>query len=205
MSNTDRTWSGRVFIATSVDGFISDLDGNLEWLTDPPAEPRHVSAHEGDDAPPDWDGFTANVSHLVMGRGTYEKVMTFGFWPYDKFRVIVISTQLRPGDDERVIVVDSVERACDLLAEENASTAYLDGGQVITEFLKRGLIDELTISRAPVILGSGLPLFHSLPAQTRLIHLGTSTTDSGMTNTRYRVANSLSSEAREASGDAERG
>ncbi|MBW8173421.1 dihydrofolate reductase family protein [Ornithinimicrobium sp. Arc0846-15] len=187
MSQSDRTWSGQVFIATSVDGFIADLDGNLGWLTDPPVEPRHVVAHEGGDAPPDWDDFTANVSHLVMGRGTYEKVLTFGFWPYAKFRVIVMSTQLTPGEDERVTIVDSVERACELLTEEDASIAYLDGGQVITEFLKRGLVDELTISRAPVILGSGLPLFHTLPAQTRLIHLGTSTTDSGMTNTRYRV------------------
>jgi len=63
----------------------------------------------------------------------------------------------------------------------------VDGGQVVTAFLAAELIKELTISRAPVILGAGLPLFHALPHPVRLAHLGTSTTESGMTNTRYRV------------------
>ena len=188
MRTKQRHWAGLVFIATSVDGYIAQPDGDLDWLTDSPAESRHVPAQEGEHAPPDYDAFTAQVTHLVMGRGTYEKVLTFDPWPYARFRVVVISTTLTPGHDEHVHVVASVDEACVLLDQEQATKVYVDGGQIVTEFLTRGLIDELTISRAPVILGAGLPLFHTLATEIRLIHLGTSTTDSGMTSTRYRVA-----------------
>lgn len=188
MSTTHRDWTGLVFIATSVDGYIAEPNGDLDWLTDPPSEPCHVAAHVGEDAPPDYEAFTSQVTHLVMGRGTYEKVLTFDPWPYARFRVVVISTTLTPGRDERVHIAASIDDACDILNHEQATQVYIDGGQIVTEFLARGLIDELTISRAPVILGAGLPLFHRLPTQTRLIHLGTSTTDSGMTSTRYGLA-----------------
>ena len=66
-----RTWKGAVFIAASVDGYIALPDGDLAWLTDPPPEPRHVPAWSGEDAPQGYEDFTAGVSHLVMGRGTY--------------------------------------------------------------------------------------------------------------------------------------
>ncbi len=188
MTTDPRGWSGHVFIATSVDGYLARPDGDLDWLTDPPAEEGHAPAHEGEDAPPDYDAFTAQVSHLVMGRGTYEKVLTFDPWPYDRFRVVVLSTRLARGRDDRVTVVASVGEACAVLAEEGAISVYVDGGQIVSAFLAQGLVDELTIARAPVLLGQGLPLFHALPTETRLIHLGTSTTDSGMTSTRYQVA-----------------
>jgi len=188
MRTKQREWTGLVFIATSVDGYIARADGDLDWLTDPPAEPRHVPAYGDQNAPPDYDAFTSQVTHLVMGRGTYEKVLTFDPWPYARFRVVVISTSLDAGHDDRFDVVPSIDEACAILDQERATQVYIDGGQIVTEFLTAGLIDELTISRAPVILGAGLPLFHTLPTETRLIHLGTSTTASGMTNTRYRVA-----------------
>lgn len=188
MTVRKRDWTGLVFIATSADGYISRIDGDLEWLTDPPPEQRHVLAYQGGDAPADYNAFTAGITHLVMGRGTYEKVLTFDSWPYDRFQVIVISTTLNPGHDGTVRVVASIDDACMVLDKENATSVYVDGGQIVSKFLERGLIDELTITRAPVILGAGLPLFHSMPLETRLIHLGTSTTDSGMTSTRYRIA-----------------
>lgn len=188
MTTEPRRWIGRVFIATSVDGYIAQPDGDLAWLTDPPAEQRHVSAHHGQDAPPDYDAFTSRISHLVMGRGTYEKVLTFDPWPFERFSVVVISTTLVHGEDNRIAVVSSIDEACALLDRQSATEVYVDGGQIVSAFLARGLIDELTITRAPVLLGQGLPLFHALPHETRLIHCGTSTTTSGMTSTRYRIA-----------------
>lgn len=185
--STRRTWTGSVFIATSVDGYIALPDGDLDWLTDPPAETGHVAAHRGQDAPAGYEDFTADVTHLVMGRGTYEKVITFDQWPYERFRTVVLSTTLAPDADEWITVATSLEQAVALLDIEQAGKVYLDGGQVVTAFLAAELIGELTISRAPVILGAGLPLFHALPHPVRLAHLGTSTTESGMTNTRYRV------------------
>ncbi len=188
-----RSWKGAVFIAASVDGFIAALDGDLDWLTDPPAEPRHVPARSGDDAPQGYEDFTAGVSHLVMGRGTYEKVITFGFWPYEKLRVLVLSTTLPDDVDARITVVRSVTEARRLLDQEAVSGVYVDGGRVLTDFLRHDLVDELTIARAPVLLGRGLPLFHDLPREVRLIHLGTATSETGMTSTRYAVVRQAAS------------
>jgi dihydrofolate reductase len=180
-----RTWTGAVFIAASVDGFIAKPDGDLDWLTDPPAEGRHVPGVSGADAPPGYDAFTRGMSHLVMGRGTYDKVLTFGSWPYEPLRVIVLSTTLPVGSDDRVTVVRTVEEAHDHLDRDGATGVYVDGGQVLSSFLRAGLVDELTITRAPVLLGGGLPLFHALPHEIRLVHQGTATYDDGMTSTRY--------------------
>lgn len=185
---SQRTWTGHVFIATSVDGFIAERDGGLDWLTDPPAEPRHVTAHRGGDAPADYDEFSATVSHLVMGRGTYEKVLTFDRWPYDRFTTLVVSTTLPPSSDGRVTVLRSLAEVCSRLEDDGATAVYVDGGRVVSDFLAAGLIDELIITRAPVLLGDGLPLFHALPHQIRLLHRGTSTSEAGMISTRYRVA-----------------
>ena len=188
MTTETRQWSGQVFIATSLDGYIADPAGGLDWLTDPPPEPRHAPPHVGPDAPPGYEDFTGDVTHLVMGRGTYEKVLTFDPWPYERFRVIVLSTRLVDGNDPRVQIAKSIDDTCAPLDQQGATKVYLDGGQIITQFLTRDLIDELTITRAPVLLGRGLPLFGNLSAQIRLIHLGTSTNDIGMTSTRYRIA-----------------
>ncbi len=185
--STTRTWSAHVFIATSVDGYIARPDGALDWLTDPPTQDGHVPAYAGSDAPPDYEAFTTDVTHLVMGRATYETVATFEPWPYAAFSTIVLSTTLSASADERITVVSSIEQAVALLNAESAGKVYLDGGQVITAFLAAGLIEELTIARAPVILGAGLPLFGALPHPVALVHLGTSTTATGMTSTRYRI------------------
>lgn len=181
-----RTWTLAVFIAASVDGYIALPD--LDWLTDPPAEAQHVPAQPGEHPPADYNEFTAGVSHLVMGRGTYDKVLTFGFWPYEKFRVLVLSTTLPTGDDPRITATRSIAEARQLLDDDAATGVYVDGGQVLTDFLRHGLIDEITITRAPVILGRGLPLFHDLPHQIRLVHRGTASLGAGMVSTRYRVA-----------------
>jgi len=122
-----------------------------------------------------------------MGRGTYDKVTTFDPWPYERFRTVVLSTTLAPDADGRITVVSSLEQA--VAQRDGQQGPHVDpgGAQVVTAFLAAGLIKELTISRAPVILGAGLPLLHALPHPVCLAHLGTSTTDTGMTNTRYRV------------------
>lgn len=182
-----RTWAGKVFIATSLDGLISRADGDISWLTDPPPNADHVPGEPGRHPPLGYDEFIAGVDHLVMGRGTYEKVLTFGFWPYDKLKVLVLSTTLSRGTDSNVTVVGSLEEATTRLAASGASGVYVDGGQVIQSFLTHDLIDELTISTAPVLIGRGLPLFGTLDHDIRLTHEGTSTSGSGMTSSRYSV------------------
>jgi dihydrofolate reductase len=181
-----RTWTGKVFIATSLDGYIARADGDIEWLTDPPADESHVAPPTPPPSGFDYDSHMSTVDHLVMGRGTYEKVLTFGEWPFPDHRVLVLSTTLRT-DDGRITIVRSTEDAVADLNRNNAKGVYVDGGQVIADFLRRGLIDELTLTRAPVLLGSGLPLFGRIDGDIRLTHLGTTTVGSGMTTSRYRI------------------
>lgn len=181
-----RTWSGRVFIATSLDGYIAREDGDIAWLTDPPADEGHAAPVAGDPAPPTYDTFVRDIDHIVIGRGTYEKVLTFDPWPYADFRVIVLSATMPADSDPRVVVARDVDEAVALLDDGGATGVYVDGGQVIQAFLERDLLDELTISVAPVILGGGLPLFGRLSRTVRLTHLGTSS-EGGMTSSRYAV------------------
>ena len=181
-----RTWRGYVFIAASLDGYIARHGGDIEWLTDPPPNPGHASGYDGPNPPPDYQAFMDAVDHLVMGRGTYEKILTFESWPYQR-PVIVLSTTLPADQDERITVTRSIGRTLQLLAQRGSRGVYVDGGQVIQAFLRHDLIDEITLARAPVLLGGGLPLFGPLEHDVRLTHTGTLTTDSGMTSSHYII------------------
>ena len=186
---TSHSWQGRVFIAASTDGYIARRDGDLEWLTDPRQilDHPHAPAHDGPTPPAAYEEFMAGIDHLVMGRGTYEKVRTFQSWPYAEKHVIVLGSTMRVGVDDRVSVATSVAQVLDLLEGRGARQVYVDGGLVIQEFLRRGLIDDMIITTAPVLLGEGIPLFGALGADVHLQHLGTSYGDSGMTSSHYRV------------------
>lgn len=181
----ERTWRGRVFIATSLDGFIARHDSDLDWLTDPPAKPVHAVVHS-DTRVVDYDTFMAETDHLVMGRGTYDKVLTFGQWPYSQQQVVVLSTTL-PATDPRVTVTASMDETVALLSRRSAVNVYVDGGTVIQAFLRADLIDELTISQAPVLLGSGISLFGALQHDVRLQLTASNANDAGMTQATYLV------------------
>lgn len=180
-----RTWRGRVFIGVSLDGFIARRDGDIGWLTDPPEGIGHAAV--ASDAPAlEWDTFYPGVDHLVMGRGTYEKVLTFGFWPYEDVRTLVLSTTLET-DDPRMTIVRSVEEAAAALTAAGARSVYVDGGATIRGFLRADLVDEVTLSLAPVLLGDGLPLFGDVGRDVRLRLLGSHATGSGMVAATYEV------------------
>lgn len=190
-----RSWVGRVFIATSLDGYIARRNGDISWLTDPPAGSRHVDPDATAPAQFGFEAHMASVDHIVMGRGTYEKILTFDSWPYPQHPVIVVSSTL--PDDDRVTVVHSIDAAVAELDRRGAKGVYVDGGIVIREFLRRGMIDELTITTAPVLLGDGIPLFGSaggectgggrLGGDVRLTHLGSASIGSGMVTSRYAI------------------
>ncbi len=182
-----RGWQVKVFIATSVDGYIARADGDIAWLTDPPPIDGHAKPPADSPVIPGYEEHLASVDHLVMGRGTYEKVLTFGFWPYPQQHVIVLSRTL-VTDDSRITVAACTEQALTLLAERGSTAVYVDGGKVIQDWLRRGLIDDIVLARAPVLLGGGIPLFGLLDTDVHLIHLATTFNDAGMTSSHYRVA-----------------
>lgn len=179
-----RSWIGRVFIAASLDGFIARPGGDIAWLTDPGPGAEH---HHPNSSRPavEWQQFFPEIDHLVMGRGTYEKVLTFTEWPFASKQVLVLSTTLGT-DDDRITVCRNLEEARTIL-DASARQVYVDGGAVIRSFLRRDLIDEITITWAPVLIGSGLPLFGDLDHDIGLTLLASHTSAPGLVHATYRV------------------
>lgn len=179
------TFTGSVFLGMSVDGFIARLDHDLSWLTG------------GEDAggPPD-DGaggdfgfgeFVSSIDALVMGRSTYEVIAPMAEWPYQGRPVHVLSTTLEPGADDRITVHRSFDEAVQALTAAGYRRVYVDGGRTVHRFLAEGLIGDLTLSRVPVLIGTGHTPFGELPADIRLEHVRTRSFAGGMVQSTYRV------------------
>lgn len=171
-----------VFIATSLDGYIARKNGALDWL------PGSDGASVEDTGYPE---FFASVDTLVMGRNTYELVLTFGEWPYQGRRVFVLSSRYSKKPQPLVngavgTSVSPVELAMQL-EQFGAKHVYVDGGKTIQGFLRAGLIDEITITRVPVLLGEGIPLCGAQEQDIKLLHQSTRTFASGMVQSKYKV------------------
>jgi dihydrofolate reductase len=179
-----RGWTGRVFIGASLDGFIARPDGAIDWLTDPPADGRCHARITSSAEVAGWETFFPSVDHVAMGRGTYEKVLTFDTWPYEGKRVIVMSTALAANDD-RITIARTLDDAVRELAR--ADQVYVDGGKVIQAFLRADLIDEITIGWAPTLIGTGRPLFGLLESDITLSVLASNASAGGMVHATYRV------------------
>ena len=168
-----------VFIATSLDGYIARLDGGLDWLP------------EGGGEPHGYDEFMATVDALVIGRNTFETVLSFPAWPYGKTRVIVLSHTLKelgaPKGAICELMAGTSQEVVDRLATRGLGHLYIDGGLTIQGFLRAGLIQRFVITRIPVLLGSGIPLFGSVPSDIRFEHVATRSFQSGMVQSEYRV------------------
>src|ERR1700683_2181873 len=169
-----------VFVGTSLDGFIARSNGDLDFL--PP----------GGGEPHGYDEFIASVDAIVIGRNTFETVLTLGPWPYGDKRVVILSS--RPIDLSAAgggIVEQMAGPPAQIvsrLAASGANHAYIDGGITIQRFLRAGLIQRLIITRVPVLIGDGIPLFGALPCDLRLIHVATQHYPSGLVKSEYRVA-----------------
>jgi dihydrofolate reductase len=169
-----------VFVGTSVDGFIARPNGALDFL--PP----------GGGEPHGYDEFIASVDALVIGRNTFEIVLAFPEWPYGNNRVVVLSSRpldlsaVRGGRVEQMTgtPADIVSK----LAASGAQHLYVDGGITIQRFLRAGLVQRLIITRVPVLIGEGIPLFGSLPRDVRLHHVVTHHYPSGLVKSEYRVS-----------------
>lgn len=175
---------GAVFIATSVDGYIARKDGTLDWLED-----IQASIPEGEDC--GFIKFLASVDALVMGRKTFEQVLSFGEWAYGKTPVIVLSHhKLEIPEDLVETVSCSAETPMEILQRlerEGAKKIYIDGGAVIQSFLNDGLINEMTITQVPVAIGEGIPLFKGHKKDIKLNLLHSKIYDFGFVQTTYCV------------------
>lgn len=174
--------TGHVFIATSLDGFIARENGDIDWLL------KHDQAGEDHG----YDDFMEDIDVIVMGRGTYEAVRRMGEWFYTR-PVLVLSAQLAqqkvPSDlSGKVRFSDqSPGEVMVMLASEGARRAYVDGGRIIQSFLDLDMISDLVITRVPILLGTGRPLFGGDPHDVALAHKGTRSFPSGLVQSHYEV------------------
>jgi dihydrofolate reductase len=168
-----------VFVGTSLDGFIARANGDLDFL--PP----------GGGEPHGYDEFMASVDALVMGRNTFEKVITFDAWPYGEKPVFVLSTHpLVPAPPEAVVERMSGPPAAIVsqLAARGIGHIYVDGGITVQRFLEAGLIQRLIVTRVPVLIGAGIPLFGAVQRDILLRHVATRQYATGLVQSEYVVA-----------------
>jgi len=170
-----------VFIATSLDGFIAKTNGDIDWLGE----------QQEDEDDHGYQAFFDTVDYLVMGRNTYEKVLSFGIpWPYQKPVVVLTNRPLEVAADVASSVESmsgSPEEIAATLSSRGAQHLYIDGGKTIQSFLDAGLIQRLIITRIPVILGAGIPLFGPTRQDIRLRHINTQAFADGKVQSEYEV------------------
>ena len=168
-----------VFIATSLDGFIAREDGRIDWLPQDGGEPHG------------YEEFISTIDAIVIGRKTFETVLGFGGWFYGKKPVIVLSndpTGLRAPKQAVCDFMTGAPRSIVAdLQQRGFKHLYVDGGVTIQRFLAAGLIDDMTITRLPILLGSGIPLFGPLPHDVQLRHVNTRSYPSGLVTSKYLV------------------
>ncbi|MGD1854458.1 MAG: dihydrofolate reductase family protein [Leptolyngbyaceae cyanobacterium] len=168
-----------VYIAASLDGFIATADGGLDWLDEIP-NPEQSDFGYGD--------FVTTIDAIVMGRNSFEKVLTFDTWPYDK-PVFVLSKRLTQVPKNLASPVEIVQGDLKALVhrlnQQGYKNLYIDGGGTIQSFLAEDMIDEMTITRIPILLGSGIPLFGTLVKELRFHHQKTELFNNALVKSTY--------------------
>jgi dihydrofolate reductase len=168
-----------VFVGVSLDGFIARPNGEFDFLPADGGEPHGYAE------------FIATVDVIVMGRNTFETVLSLPEWPYGSKRVVVLCSRTldlsavrgRPVEQMAGTPAEIVAK----LAAQGARHLYVDGGITVQNFLKAGLVQRITITRVPVLIGSGIPLFGPLQKDIRLHHIATQTYASGLVKSEYQV------------------
>ncbi|HEV2490227.1 MAG TPA: dihydrofolate reductase family protein [Candidatus Acidoferrales bacterium] len=176
-----------VFCGVSVDGFLARSNHALDFLD------------AGGQEPHGFDEFYASVDVIVIGRKTFEVVLTFDGWPYGKKQVIVLSS--RPLDLSSVkggVVEQMSGEPAEIVSQLKSrgfQHAYIDGGNTIQRFLAAGCIDRLVITRVPVLIGAGIPLFGPVPGDIKLHHVATRSYKGGLVQSEYEIHAAASPES----------
>jgi len=175
----DSTMKVSVFVGTSLDGFIARPNGDLDFLPVGGGEPHGYTE------------FIATVDTIVIGRKTFEAVLGMGDWPYpNKMRMVVLSSRPLDFSSSRGRVEQMAGSPADILSQlaaDGVRHVYVDGGITIQGFLRAGLVQRLVITRVPVLIGEGVPLFGALPHDVRLRHIATRHYPSGLVQSEYQV------------------
>jgi len=179
-----------VYIATTLDGFIARLDGGLDWLPGPDNSEEDVKEEDFG-----MGKFMATVDVLLMGRNTYDILKGFdGPWPYGDVRVYVLSNSMKPNDvpekhkDKVILIKGEPSDIISTLKQEGIKHVYIDGGKTIQQYLKAGLIKQIILTRVPVLIGEGIPLFGPINRDMKLKLISSMGFDNGFTQSTYEVS-----------------
>lgn len=170
-----------VYIATSMDGYIADKDGGLDWLHSVP-NPDNLDFGFAD--------FLQSIDALIMGRTTFETVCSFDVdWPYS-VPVFVLSNTLTTVPEayknKAEVVSGALTQVVESLHQRGFKDLYVDGGKTIQSFLEDDLIDDVIVTQLPILLGRGSPLFGNLAEPLQFEHVNTQTYLEAMVQTHYR-------------------
>ena len=167
-----------VFCGVSVDGFLARPDDALDFL------------HTDEQEPHGFNEFLASVDVVVIGRRTFEVVMKLGHLAlYGKKALVVLSSRPLDFCSGGIVEQMSGEPAgiVKQLESRGFKHAYIDGGVTIQRFLAAGCIDRLVITRVPVLIGAGIPLFGRLPRDISLRHIATRSYNGGLVQSEYEI------------------
>jgi dihydrofolate reductase len=162
------------FLAMSLDGFISRPDGAVDWLDAYPAPPE------------EYEAFFRSIDTILVGRATYDLVLTFPEWPYRTKRVVVLTHRPPAPVHGETFAAGDPREVLAALAASGSRSVYVDGGAVVSQFLAAGLLDELTVTIVPIVLGAGRRLFQGMLPERRWSLVVSRAHPSGLMRLTYR-------------------
>lgn len=166
------------FLAASLDGFIARPDGGLDWL-----KPFDASGEDYG-----LDAFLRSVDAIAVGRGTYDVVLGFAEWPYAGKRVVVLTHRPPAPRHGETFASGTPDEIVASLGAAGVRRAYVDGGATVSAFLRAGLLDDVTVSVIPIVLGDGIRLFQPPLPERRLVLKDVRAFPSGLVQLRYVAA-----------------
>ncbi len=167
-----------VFVGISLDGFIARKNHSFDFLPTEGGDPKL------------YNDFMASVDAIVIGRNTFDVVLGMPGWPYGKRRVVVLTSCAIDHSKVRgkiEVMSGNPRQIVSQMAASGANHLYVDGGATVQRFLREGLVTHLCITRVPVLIGEGIPLFGPVPQDVKLKHLSTRTFNGGLVTSEYEV------------------
>jgi dihydrofolate reductase len=162
-----------LFIASSLDGYIARENGDIDWL------PENTASGYGD--------FIKSIDTVIMGKKTYDQVLTFGDYPYkDKKSYVFTRNNEYSKDENTEFVHDADKLVKDILSDSGTNIWLIGGAEIISTFVNLGFVDEIIISIIPVVLGKGIPLFKNIEKEIKLELIKTTDYDA-LVELRYKI------------------
>jgi dihydrofolate reductase len=162
-----------LYIAASLDGCIARETGDVDWL------PTNTDSG--------YDEFYKLIDTVIMGKKTYDQILTFGEYPYKEKKSFVFSRDNSLTKDENVEFTSSVEEFVRILTSSSKENVWLVGGsELLSAFLRHKLVNEIILSVIPIVLGNGISLFQNINQEIKL-ELMKTTKYSGLVELHYKV------------------